>query len=209
MARRREERLKQACEKLGVNAHYVVCDICSIQKLDDFVNNCIEVFGNVHDVLVNNAGVYVAKNWENITESDWNCQFDTNAKGSYFATLKFLKLWKDQNIKGNMVFVALDRAYQGDITPYGMTKAAVDNFVKGLVKEAIQYGIRVNGVAPGMTASEINHVDPNSNIRVDFTRRKRLILAGEIAEVVGFLVSDVSKCIVGDVILCDEGEALR
>lgn len=160
-------------------------------------------------MLVNNAGVYVAKRWDSITESDWGRQFDMNAKSAYFVALKFLKIWQENNIKDNMVFGGSDRAYQGDITPYRMTKAAVGNFIKGLAKEAIQYGIRVNGVAPGMTASEIKHVDPSGNIRADFTRGKRVILAEEIAEVVGFLISNTSKCIVGDMILCDEGEFIK
>lgn len=104
-----------------------------------------------------------------------------------------------------MVLIVSDRAYQGDATPYGMIKAAIDNFVKGLAKEAAQYGIRVNCVAPGMTASD----NPHGNIRAKFTRGKRVILAEEIAEVIAFLLSNVSKCIIGDVILCDEGVSLR
>ena len=70
-------------------------------------------------------------------------------------------------------------------------------------------GRNPNGVAPGMTASNINNVDPNGNLYNASVRGKRVILADEIAEVVCFLLSDVSKCITGTIIPCDDGEHLR
>ncbi len=97
----------------------------------------------------------------------------------------------------------------GDDGPYGMAKAAINNFIEGLARENVKYGIRVNGVAPGMTASKINHIDLEGNLYNDSVRGKRVILPNEIAEVVCFLLSDLSKCVTGTVIPCDEGDRLR
>ena len=97
----------------------------------------------------------------------------------------------------------------GDDGPYGMSKAAIDNFIEGIARESIKYGIRVNGVAPGMTASNINHIDLKGNLYNANVLGKRVIHPDEIAEVVCFLLSDLSKCVTGAIIPCDDGDRLR
>lgn len=97
----------------------------------------------------------------------------------------------------------------GDDGPYGMSKAAVNNFIERLAREYIKNGIRVNGIARGMTASGINNIDTEGNLYNGGVRGRRTLLPDEIAEVACFLSSDISKCITGAIIPCDEGDRLR
>ena len=60
-----------------------------------------------------------------------------------------------------------------------------------------------------MTASDINHVDIEGNVYAEYLRGKRIILPQEIAEVVCFLASEISACVNGAVIPCDNGHYLR
>ena len=85
----------------------------------------------------------------------------------------------------------------------------LNNFIEGLAREYGKYGIRVNGVAPGMTASNINHVDVNGDLFASGCRGERVLLPDELTQVSCFLMSDISKCITGTIIPCDEGDRLR
>lgn len=71
--------------------------------------------------------------------------------------------------------------------------------------KVISEGIRVNGVAPGVTASDMTGVDRNGNMYANWQPSNRFFLPEEVAEVVNFLLSDVSNCISGEIIACDQG----
>ena len=74
-----------------------------------------------------------------------------------------------------------------------------------LASKVISEGIRVNGVAPGVTASDMTGVDRNGNMYANWQPSNRFFLPEEVAEVVNFLLSDVSNCISGEIIACDQG----
>lgn len=202
---RNEAELQSVKNLIGSKCHYVVRDLNSKIE-EDFFENISET--PVTD-LVNNAGVYIDFKSLNYTYDDFNKIFDINCRAPFMLSQYFIKYLKRNQQKGSIVFTSSDRSLMGDDGPYGMSKAAINNFVEGLARENVKYGIRVNGVAPGMTASNINNVDPNGNLYNASVRGKRIILADEIAEVVCFLLSDVSKCITGTIIPCDDGERLR
>lgn len=69
--------------------------------------------------------------------------------------------------------------------------------------------MRINAVAPGMTASEINDTNETGNLYRSYARGKRVLRPEEIAEVICFLLSNNSICINGAIIPCDEGDRLR
>ena len=137
------------------------------------------------DSLVSNAGISLHEgDFRNVTEKNWDDQFNTNLKGNYFLVCEFIKyLEKFEDKRGNIVVITSERSMRADYIPYGLTKAATNSFIKGIARKVIEEGIRINGVGPGVTTSD--------------------------AEVVNFLLSDVSACISGEIIICDQGRYVQ
>lgn len=205
---RNESDLIESCKKAGDNCKYLVMDLTNRIE-ENFLKKCEQILnGNVTN-LVNNAGVYIDYNSLNYSDDEYNKIFELNVRAPFFISQFFVKYCLEKHIAGNILFTSSNRSLMGDDGPYGMSKAAVNNFIEGLAREYVKYGIRVNGIAPGMTASNINHVDVNGDLFSSGCRGERVLLPDEIAQVSCFLMSDISKCITGAIIPCDEGDRLR
>lgn len=205
---RNESELIESCKIAGDNCKYLVMDLTNRIE-ESFLEKCEHILkGNITN-LVNNAGIYIDYNSLNYSEDDYNRAFALNVRAPFFLSQFFVKYCLEKHIAGNILFTSSNRSLMGDNGPYGMSKAAINNFIEGLAREYGKYGIRVNGVAPGMTASNINHVDVNGDLFASGCRGERVLLPDEIAQVSCFLMSDISKCITGAIIPCDEGDRLR
>lgn len=205
---RKEEKLKQAVSVLGDYCQYIVFDAKNVAGIKEFLNKAEVKFGgnNIYG-LVSNAGVSLHEgDFRNVTEEGWNLQVDTNLKGNYFLVKEFIQyLERKKERKGNIVVITSERARRSDDIPYGLTKTASDSFIKCFASKVIREGIRVNGVAPGVTASDMTGVDRNGNMYAEWQPANRFFLPEEVAEVALFLLSDVSNCISGEIIACDQG----
>lgn len=205
---RNEERLKDVVKEFPENCRYCVCDIsCKIEnsiflEFEKIINGTI-------DVLVNNAGIYVDNKYLDYSSVEFDEIMNTNTKGPFILSQLYIKYCLSNKLQGNIIFTTSNRSLMGDFGPYGMSKAAINNLIEGLARENIYTGIRVNGVAPGMTASGINGLTPSDNLYTSSAKGERVLLPEEIAEVVCFLASDISKCITGAIIPCDDGDRLR
>lgn len=202
---RNEYELQNVKNLIGAQCKYVVFDLNSEIEQDFFDKISVKTVTD----LVNNAGIYIDYNSLNYSYEDFDKIISINCRAPFMLSQYFAKYLIRNQQKGSVVFTSSNRSLMGDDGPYGMSKAAVNNFIEGFARENVEYGIRVNGVAPGMTASNINYIDPNGNLYNESVRGKRVILPNEIAEVVCFLLSDLSKCVTGIVIPCDDGERLR
>lgn len=207
---RREERLRAVADKLGAErCKYYVYDVKQADGTVQLYENLEQCADHKITALVNNAGIYIDRNPLDFTVEDFDSVLHTNLRGPMFLTIGFLKYCRRKEIKGNIVMIASNRGLFGDYGPYGVSKRGLIHYTQGIAREVIGSGIRINAVAPGMTASEINGVDTAGNLYVSSARGKRVLLPKEIAETVWFLLSNYSKCIHGAVIPCDEGDYLR
>lgn len=170
-----------------------------------------EVFNTLGglDIAFNNAGIYNSKAFLEVNEDDWNSTLDTNTKGLFFICQAISEMLIKQNKGGKIINIASNRGILGDTGPYGISKWGVVGLTKGLGRDLISKGIIVNGIAPGITATNINGIDVNENAFSEGPRNKRVALPEEIAELALFLASDASNNIVGQVIVCDGGESLN
>ncbi|MBQ9047756.1 MAG: SDR family oxidoreductase [Solobacterium sp.] len=209
---RKMETLQEAKEKLGnpENLFLVEHDITKYETDDDAVYQARKAMGGI-DILVNNAGVSVHNiDYSSCTEDMWDYQMDTNLKGTYFFTQAFMKYYNEVGKNsGNIINMVSERGMYGDDVPYGLAKRALISYTEGMAKKLILKGIRVNAIAPGVTATEMTGYDPEGNLFRPYTRGRRVFLAEEIAEVAVFLMTDASNCISGQVIVCNEGNTLR
>ena len=163
------------------------------------------------DCLVCNAGISLHEGWiMNVSTDSFDKQFDTNLKGNYFLSKYFIAhLLQQEDPSGNIIYVSSERGLYCDDLPYGLTKASLNSLTRGLARKYVTKGIRVNAVAPGVTASDMTGINLKDNLYRPQTCGKRVFLPEEVAEVVAFLLCDASKCISGEVIACDQGNYLR
>ncbi len=202
---RKKEELEKAVNDSSIKDYYV-CDITKIDAAKKLIERVYEKYGKI-DVLVNNAGVSLhEKDFCDVTEESFDLQVDTNLKGSYFFTQAIIKQYIAHKQKEmSVIFISSERGSFCDDTPYGLTKIAINSLTKGLSRRYYKDGIRVNAVAPGVTATDLTGIKENDNMSAPDKASGRYFLADEVAEVVAFVASDYAKCLSGEVINCDAG----
>lgn len=207
---RNEEKLKKAKKILGNKTNYIKFDVQNAYETKKIMDEVYEKFGKV-DCLVNNAGISLHEmEIRNVTIEGFDKQVNTNLRGSYFLAQAYLNKMEERNeMDGNIIFISSERGAQCDDIPYGLTKVAINSLTEGLSRRYYKKGIRINAVAPGITASNMTSIEKNSNLYCDYNASARYFIPEEVAEVVAFLISDYSKCISGEVIYCDAGNHLN
>lgn len=207
---RREDKLKATVDELGnKQCGYYVYDVTNADGSVDLFEHLEKIHSIPVNTLVNNAGIYISKSPLEFTENDFNITLNTNLRAPIFLTIAFVKYCKSKHMEGNIVMTSSNRGLFGDYGPYGVSKKGLIHYVEGMARELVGTGIRINSVAPGMTASEINHISEQGDMYTGSAKGKRILLPIEIANVICFLLSDYSKCITGSTIPCDEGDSLR
>ena len=205
---RNEENLKKAVE--GTKIDYIVNDVKDINQHDKLLDMIQKKYKKI-DILINNAGISNhEKDFLSVTEKDFDEQFEINLKGSYFLTQNFIKRIIDEKNKNyNIIFVSSERGAQCDVLPYGLTKNALNALIKGLSCCYVESGIRINGIAPGVTVSNLNKLDKTGDLYSDKYVSGRCFIPEEVAEIALFLASDYAKCISGEIIYCNDGNHLN
>jgi len=204
---RNEDVLKNATKQLGEQCRYIVFDVKDVNGDADMIDEAESIIGVPLTCLVSNAGVSLHEgNFRNVTSDGWDTQLNTNLKGNYFLVKSFIEhLEKRNEKKGNILVVTSERAMRPDDIPYGLTKVASNNFIKAMSVKVIKEGIRINGIAPGVTATDMTGFSKDGNLFNSWQNNERIFIPEEVAEVAAFLLSDVSACISGEIIACDQG----
>lgn len=201
---RNELDLKSASLKLGNQCKYIKYDLTNIEGIEALLENAQQMFGEI-DSLVCSAGVSLhEKNICDVSIENFEKQFKINLEGAYFLAQALIR--KKSNAGKNILFISSERGFQCDDVPYGLTKVALNSLTKGLSKRFYVDDIRVNAIAPGVTATAMTGKSANDNMSNSVQVSKRWFIPEEIAEVALFLLSDASKCISGEIIACDAGQ---
>lgn len=204
---RSQDKLNNALKEIDSNnCKAIVFDIANITSIKSKFLDVVDLSDGKLDAVVSNAGIYKQKNFFDYTLDDYTRTMDTNFTGAFFLAQATIKYWLDNHIDGNLVFVSSERGIMSDVHPYGLSKVACNSFVEGLAKQYGVNDIRVNAVAPGITATNINNINPDGNLWFD---KRRIMRPEEIAEVVKFLLSDASKCVNGQIVACNEAYSVN
>lgn len=204
---RNETTLKDTANRIGCK--YFVLDIQNISTFDKFIHDADNILDGVN-CLVNNAGISLhEQTFFDVTPETFDTQISTNLKGSFFLTQSFTKLLLNKNRKGNVLFISSETGATADIRPYGFTKAAVNSMTQGLAYLFASKGIRINAIAPGVTASDMTGIKADGNLYLPYNTTKRVYLPEEVAETACFLLSDISGCISGQIIYCNNGKTIN
>lgn len=204
---RNEEILKDTADKLSCK--YLCLDVSDIYSFTSFIKEACHKLGGV-DILVNNAGISLhEETFFDVTPDTFDKQVNTNFKGAFFLTQKFISYLKDNNLKGSVLFISSETGDTMDFRPYGFTKAAINSMVQGLAYLFAKDGIRINAVAPGVTASNMTGLSKEGNIFYSGNIIDRVYMPEEVAEVACFLLSDEAACISGQIITCNNAKTVN
>ncbi len=175
------------------------------------------------DILINNAGIYAPKAFEDITDDDWLSMFNINV----LSGVRLSRYYLPRMIKadrGRIVFVSSE---SGVTTPtemihYGTTKTAQLAISRGLAQRCVGTKVTVNSVLPGPTWSEgveqfvadvaSSRGMTKEQVETEFFQTvrpasllKRFISVEEIADTVAFVVSPLAAATNGASIRCEGG----
>jgi NAD(P)-dependent dehydrogenase (short-subunit alcohol dehydrogenase family) len=201
----------------GHRAIYQHCNVASKQEVDAALAVTLHTFGRV-DALVNNAGIFKAAAFLDITEADWDAVIDVNLKGAFLVGQAVARAMvaSDQQpgaARGgaivNMSSVNGIMAIPS-IASYNASKGGVNQLTRVMALALADHGIRVNAVAPGTIATDLakNAVLGSEEARqriMSRTPMKRLGEPHEIADVCAFLVSSASSYMTGEIVYVDGG----
>ena len=156
--------------------------------------------------MVNNAGIG-GGDISCTTEEEFDQVIQTNLKGTFFLSRVIARYMIENKIKGNILNIASSSSLRPAASAYTFSKWGIRGFTLGLAKTLAPYGITVNGLAPGPTATPMLKRDAND---ITFTNNPmgRFAMPEEIANMAVVLVSDISKMVVGDIVYMTGGSGL-
>ena len=199
--------LEESAKKL--ECKYLQLDVSNPSEFDTFMDKAEELLGGLN-VLVNNAGISLHENtFFDVTPETFDKQVDTNLKGAFFLTQTFIRHIKNTDTKACVLFVSSETGDTMDFRPYGFTKAAINSMVQGLAYLFAKDGIRVNAVAPGITASDMTGLSTEGDISYRGNISGRVYMPEEVAEVAAFLISDAAGCVSGQIITCNNAKTVN
>ena len=199
--------LEESAKKL--ECKYLQLDVSNPSEFDAFMDKAEELLGGLN-VLVNNAGISLHENtFFDVTPETFDKQVDTNFKGAFFLTQTFIRHIKNTDTKASVLFVSSETGDTMDFRPYGFTKAAINSMVQGLAYLFAKDGIRVNAVAPGITASDMTGLSTEGDISYRGNIPGRVYMPEEVAEVAAFLISDAAGCVSGQIITCNNAKTVN
>jgi 3-oxoacyl-[acyl-carrier protein] reductase len=195
--------------KDGGKAVAVQADVAKSADVKRLFAATKDAFGRL-DVLVNNAGVFNFTSVELATEEDFRRQFDTNVWGTILAIRESLAYFGPAG--GSVINLSSISSLNPvpNSVIYSASKSAIDAVTKALAGELAGRRIRVNTIAPGMTATEglaAMGVDDGAAKSIGAgLPMGRIGKPGDIADVAVFLASDRSAWVTGERISVSGGQ---
>lgn len=200
---------KKELEYYGGGHSAVQMDVNNVSEVQKKIDGIYNQYGSI-DILINNAGINIAKDAFDVTEDDWDKVLDTNLKATFFMCQAVGRKMKEKN-GGRIINMASQMSFVGYVkrAAYGSSKGGVLQLTKALAVEWAKYNINVNAVAPtfvetNLTAKTLEDKD----LKKDIYQR---ILFDELpkpSDIVGgvlYLSSNLSNFVTGETIKIDAG----
>ncbi|MEK7814439.1 MAG: SDR family NAD(P)-dependent oxidoreductase, partial [Chloroflexota bacterium] len=222
---RRPQVLEQAAQDIRTATEGMVLpiqgDVSAPDTVGRVVKTTLDNFGRI-DILVNNAGVSMAKPFENVTDEDWQGDFDLKVWGA----VRFIRavIPEMRKVGGGRIINVTNlggRTPGPSSMPTSIARAAGIALTKGLSKDLAKDNILVTTVCIGVVKSgqherryaRLKGSDPNLTVEEFYARtaRDRGVPLGRVAEtdeagdVIAFLASDRASYLTGIAINIDGG----
>ena len=215
------EKLKNTASEMGKltggKVLPVQCDVRHYTEVENMLAESLKAFGKVDGLLNNAAGNFISPT-ERLSANAFDTIIDIVLKGSKNCTLAFGKHWiAAKQEKATVLNIVTTYAWTGSayVVPSATAKAGVLAMTRSLAVEWAKYGIRTNAIAPGPfpTKGAWDRLLPG-DLKDKFDMKKKIPLRRvgehqELANLAGYLMSDYSAYINGEVITIDGGEWLQ
>ena len=201
---------KTKIEAAGGKVIVVHADVSQLADVQNLVDEAWSQLGGC-DILVNNAGVERNAPFWQVTEADYDLVMNTNLKGAFFLTQRFVQKLMEAKKPGRVINISSvheDMVFPNFAT-YCAAKGGMRMLMRDLAMELGPHGITLNNVAPGAIATPIN-----TQLLSNPTELKALLnniplgrmgTPEEVAALVAFLASDEAAYITGSTYVVDGG----
>ena len=206
-------------KEIGNGAISAALDVTDAAATAKVIDQAIQGFGRL-DIVCANAGISTMNPTVDLTEAEWDSNMNVNAKGVFLTNQAIVRHWIAAKQPGVIVNTASLAAKLGAplLAHYSASKFAVLGFTQALAREMGPHNIRVNCVCPGFvrTAMQEREVVWEGKLRgmtpaavlkeyVSLTPLGRLEEAEDVADIVLFLASDLSRFLTGEAINASGG----
>jgi 3-oxoacyl-[acyl-carrier protein] reductase len=194
----------------GGRAEMIGADLADPDAPATLAKKVRAIVGDRLDILVANAGVAKSASIEETTVADFDRLFAINVRAPFFLVQQLLPILGEGS---SVVLISslAARATLGTLAAYAATKGAIDTMVKHFAIALGERGVRVNGVAPGVIATEISSFTKTESGRefvLSIQALKRVGAPDDVADAVVFLASDEARWVNGDTLRVDGGSKL-
>jgi meso-butanediol dehydrogenase/(S,S)-butanediol dehydrogenase/diacetyl reductase len=203
---------ERVAHELGQGAFGVAIDVRKRDSVEQALATIEQRLGG-YQILCANAGVSTMNLVADLTDEEWDFNFDVNARGVFLTNQTAVRHFLKAGTKGVIVNTASLAAKWGApwLAHYSASKFAVMGFTQALAREMAPHGIRVNCVCPGFvkTGMQSREVQWEATLRgmtplavvdeyIAATPLGRLESPEDVAKAVLFLCSDLSGFITGE-----------
>ena len=213
LAGRREDVVKQAAAELGERASYVQCDVASEDDVQRAAAVASEPLGAMH-LAVLSAGTGAGGPLTAVSLEDWERCMSVNLTGA-FLCIKHAGAAMVAAGGGSIVAISSIAAplTHRFLTPYCVSKAALEALVQGAADELGASNVRVNAVRPGLVPTDLaTPLAGNEGIVADYLEQMplgRLGTAEDVAAGIRYLCGPESAWVTGQCFAIDGGHTLR
>jgi NAD(P)-dependent dehydrogenase (short-subunit alcohol dehydrogenase family) len=195
---------------LEVGGLFARCDVGDKAQVDAAVAATLQAHGRI-DVLVNNAGIFKAADFLEVTEADFDAVLRVNLKGAFLMGQAVAREMAKAG-RGSIVNMSSVNGVLAipTIASYNVSKGGINQLTRVMALALAGQGVRVNAVAPGTIATELAAkavlTSEEAKARImSRTPMQRLGQPSEIADTVAYLASDAASYITGEIVVVDGG----
>ena len=197
----------------GTNPILVDADVSNADQVQAMFASVLDRYGRI-DYLVNNAGIQIAEDTDQLRVEDFDRVIAVNLRGAFLCAQQAVRHFLDRGDGGAIVNVSSVHQLipKPRFAGYSVSKGGMQNLTRTLALEYAGRGIRVNGIGPGATVTPINRSwidDPVKRRMVEnHIPMRRAGGSEEMAAAVAFLCSTEAAYITGQTLFIDGGLTL-